>query len=254
MFKYLDDVLSLMLYEYVNLIIWIAVILGVSWALEKLWSRSVARWVYLTFATPGIIIHELSHLTMCLLTGARVTKVVLISREGGSVTHGPPKGGMFGQALVSMAPFLGIPLVIVLVGLMFDMFLGCEISWDLTISGSVGQVVLDTFSSAFRLVKVNLVDRGAYWFLLYIVFSASLMMGLSPSAKDFKNGLIGLVAILLGVLVWIVAMESLFPGWDFPLLAPLLDILGWIVVIGLVASLLGAVLALPFLIVKRMAG
>jgi hypothetical protein len=71
-----------MLSSYINIIIWIAVAIAASWALDKLWARSVARWAYIAFATPGIIVHELSHWVACILTGAKVSKVTLISREG----------------------------------------------------------------------------------------------------------------------------------------------------------------------------
>jgi hypothetical protein len=168
------------------------------------------------------------------------------------VTHGQPRGGIFGQAVISMAPFFGIPLTIILLGILFDKALGCEISWDIDISGSLGSIIVGALSATFDLIKVNLVDKGAYWFLLYVYLAASLTVGLAPSAKDFKNGMIGLVLILLLVLVWIIAMERVFPKWDFLLLGPVVDILGWVVVVGLLAALLGSLLALPFFLIRLM--
>lgn len=241
-----------MISEYVNLLVWIAVAIAASWALDKLWARSVARWAYVAFATPGIIVHELSHWAACILTGAKVSKVTLISREGGSVTHGQPRGGIFGQAVISMAPFVGIPLTIILLGFIFEKALGCEINWDMDISGSLGSIIVGALSATFDLIKVNLVDKGAYWFLLYTYLAASLTVGLAPSAKDFRNGMIGLVIVLLMVLVWIIAMEKVFPKWDFVILGPIVDMMGWVVVVGLITALMGSLLALPFLLIRLM--
>jgi len=216
-----------------------------------LWANALARWVYISFATPGIVVHELSHWAMCKLTGARVAKVVLVSREGGSVSHGPSKLGMVGQVLIFMAPFLGIPLVLVLSGIAFDRFLGCEIYWDMDIDGSVGSILVGAFTSTFDLIGRNLVHKGAWWFLLYIYLASSLTVALAPSKQDLKNAAIGLAGILAAVLAWVLVMERLVPGWSFPVLSPVVELLGWVVVVGLMAGMLGAVLALPFLIIGR---
>lgn len=241
-----------MLYRYVNLVLWFAAVILISWALDRLWARSLARWLYIAFAAPGIVVHELSHYIACKLTGAKVARVVLISREGGSVTHGPPKGGIVGQALISMAPFFGIPIVIILLGLVFDHLLGCSLSWDLDISGSPGKVLLDTLGATFDLIKVNIFDLRAYWFLLYLYFCASGVVALSPSAQDIRNGIPGLAAILLGALVWILLIGAVAPSWHFPVLGAVMDILGWVVVVGLIAGLLALVLALPFFIIRKL--
>jgi hypothetical protein len=243
-----------MLAGYVNLLIWIAVVLVASWALDRLWAHSVARWAYIIFAAPGIVVHELSHWAACIITGAKVTRVTLLSREGGSVTHGRPKGGIIGQSFISMAPFFGIPLSIVLLGILFDRLLGCTISWTVDLDGSVGEIVIGMLNSAFDLIWSNIVDRGAYWFILYIYLAASLTIALAPSAQDLKNGIIGLVIVLVAVLIWIVMMERAFPKWDFPVLGPMVDMLGLVVVIGLIAGILGSILALPFFVFRRISG
>jgi hypothetical protein len=241
-----------MLSEYINLLVWITVALAASWGLGKLWARSVARWAYLAFSAPGIVVHEMSHWAACKITGARVTDVTLISKEGGSVTHGRPKGGVFGQALVSMAPFFGIPIVIVLLGILFDRFLGCEMEWDLDLSGSVGSVIVGILGSILDLLRVNLVDRKAYWFLIYVYLAASLTVSLSPSAKDFKNGVAGLVVVLVGVLVWILVIARILPDWEYPILSPVVEIMGWVVVVGLIAALFGSLMALPFFLIRTL--
>lgn len=240
--------------ELLNLLFWSAVLVLSSYLLDRMWSYSLARWLYILFAAPGIIVHELSHLFACWLTGARVTRVVLISKEGGSVTHGRPKWGMLGQTLVSMAPFFGIPLVLVLVGLIFDLvpFLNCDMTWGHRTSWDVGSMLLGTFGSAFDLIWKNLVRNGSIWFVLYLYLAASMTIALAPSKQDLKNSWLGLALVMLSVVVWALLNDHILSemGWSAPVTHFLFDLLGWIVALGLVMSLLGLLLGLPLLVLK----
>jgi len=243
-----------MLTELLNLFFWSAVLFLMSFLLDRMWSYSLARWLYIIFAAPGIIVHELSHLAACLLTGAKVNRVVLISREGGSVTHGRPKWGILGQTIVSMAPFLGIPLVLVLVGLVFDLvpFLNCDMTWGYMPSWDVGSMLLGTFGSAFDLIWKNLVGNRSLWFLLYLYLAASLTVALAPSKQDLKNSWLGLALLLLTLVLWALLNDHLLSGmgWTAPATDFLIGLLGWIVALGLVMSLLGLLLGLPLFILK----
>jgi len=239
-----------MLAEYINILFYFGSLVLLSYLLDRMWTYSLGRYVYLVFAAPGIVVHELSHYAACKLTGARVTKVVLMSKTGGSVTHGKPKGGVMGQALISMAPFFGIPLVLVFLGLLFDRFLGCEIIWEPDLSGNVGSVILNTFSAALDLIWTNIVDLRAYWFIIYLIVAASLTIALAPSKQDFKNAIWGLVVVIGGTLVWIAALEQLVPAWKFPVLALVFDMMGWIIVVGFILSVIGMIVGLPFALIK----
>ena len=106
--------------EVLNIFFWFAALVLISYLLDRLWAYALWRWAYIVFTAPGIIIHELSHYAACKITFTEVIRVKLISKTGGSVTHGPPKGGVFGQVMISMAPFIGIPLVLILLGILFD--------------------------------------------------------------------------------------------------------------------------------------
>lgn len=240
-----------MLTSYVNILFYFAALIAISYLLDRMWMYSLGRIVYLIFAAPGIIVHESSHYLACKLTGARVTKVVLMSKEGGSVTHGKPKGGIFGQALVSMAPFIGIPITLMILGFLFDYLLGCSIIWNPSLSGNVGTVILNTFEEAFNMIWDNIVRIRAYWFVLYLYLAASLVIALAPSKQDFKNSIWGLLALLGGVLVWILLVERVFPDWGFPALDFVFDMTAWIIVVGLVISVFGLILGIPFYLLKK---
>ncbi|MFO8052068.1 MAG: hypothetical protein R6V01_10300 [Thermoplasmatota archaeon] len=242
-----------MLSAVLNIIFWFAALVLLSYLLDRLWVHSLHRWIYIVFAAPGIIIHELSHYTACKLTGAHVSSVKLIGKEGGSVTHGPPRGGVFGQALVSTAPFFGIPLVLVLIGLLFDKvaFFNCDLTWSNTFTGNVGEMVLSTFSSAWDLISKNLWTNRSPWFLLYLYLAASLTTALAPSMQDLKNGVVGLVALFLVVIGWSLVLDRVLTGWGAPVANFLVDLFGWVVAVGLIMCLFGLVLGLPFFILKK---
>jgi hypothetical protein len=250
-------VMKLMLTSVIDLIFWFAVLIVLSYFLDRMWSMSLGRIIYVIFAAPGIIIHELSHYIACKLTGAHVAKVKLISMEGGSVTHGPPeRGGVLGQALISMAPFFGIPMVLILLALLFDQveFFNCDLTWNRDYDWEVGSIVVGTFRSAFKLIKTNLFDNMSPWFLLYLYLAASLTTALAPSKQDFKNAWIGLLAGFILIIGWALLNDNLLDGlgWKAPGTYFILDLLGWIVAIGLVLALFGLLLSLPFFIAKRL--
>ena len=114
-------------------------------------------------------------------------------------------------------------------------------------------MILGTFRSAFNLIKVNLVDNRSLWFLLYLYLAASLTTALAPSKQDFKNGWVGLAVIAAAVMIWSLAfdlfMESL--GWEAPVSYFLIDLLGWVVAVGLILCIFGLLLSLPFFLLKK---
>jgi hypothetical protein len=197
--------------------------------------------------------HEISHLVACLLTGAKVQKVVLISRSGGSVTHGPPKGGFIGMSLISMAPSIGIPLTLLLAGLIFDRAAGCEILWGSSAGGTIGDLVLGTLGAGWNLLWRNLAVLREPWFLLFLYLAASLTTALAPSKEDLKKGLLGL-AVLAGLtIVYILGVQRIYPPWRFPVLGVFVDLMQRVIGIGFVAELMSFLIGLPFLLVKKMA-
>ena len=245
-----------MLTSVIDLLFWFSALIILSYFLDRMWAMSLARWIYIVFAAPGIIIHEFSHYIACKLTGAHVSKVKWISTEGGSVTHGPPKrGGIFGQSLISMAPFIGIPLFLIILGILFDKvdFFGCTLTWSHTYEWNVGSMVIGTFRSAFDLIKVNLVDNRSPWFLLYLYLAASLTTALAPSKQDFKNGWVGLSVLAVIIIVWSFAYDMFIMdlGWDAPISYFLIDLLGWVVAIGLILCIFGLILSIPFFLLKK---
>ena len=239
--------------EVINIFFWFAALVLISYLLDRLWAYSLWRWVYIIFAAPGIIIHELSHWAACKVTFTEVIRVKLISKTGGSVKHGPPKGGVFGQVLISMAPFIGIPLILILLGVLFNEvpFFNCDLRMTPDLSGNVGEMVLSTLGSAWDLIRVNLWDNRSPWFLLYLYIAASLTTALAPSKQDFINAMVGLVAIVLIVGGWALVLDHLLDSWKAPVANFLVDLFSWIIAVGLIMSIFGLLVGSPFFLLKK---
>ncbi|MBN1538803.1 MAG: hypothetical protein JW939_01560 [Candidatus Thermoplasmatota archaeon] len=239
--------------EVLNIFFWFAALVLISYLLDMLWAYSLWRWVYIIFAAPGIVVHELSHYLACKITFTEVIRVKLISKSGGSVTHGPPKGGVFGQVFISMAPFLGIPLVLILFAILFDAvtFFNCDLRMTPDLSGNMGEMILETFGSAWDLIHINLWDNRSPWFLLYLYLAASLTAALAPSKQDFINAFVGLIVIILLVGGWALVLDLLLENWHAPVATFLVDLFSWVVAVGLVMSIFGLLIGLPFLLIKK---
>ena len=70
---------------YVALLVWVAVATLLSYVIERLWSDYTPRRYFRCALAPGVVMHELSHLAACLLTGAEVGRVVLFGPSGGGL-------------------------------------------------------------------------------------------------------------------------------------------------------------------------
>jgi len=102
------------MYYLLEILIWFPLFLGVSYIVEKaLISRNLGPFssIFNGLAYIGVMVHELSHFTMCLLVGVRPTGISVKLRNGiGEVSpHGrvsvEPHGETFLQAaLISLAP------------------------------------------------------------------------------------------------------------------------------------------------------
>lgn len=130
--------------------------------------------IYQIVLFPGVVIHELSHLLFCLLTGAQVHDVEFFSPTGGHVTHGRPKIPVIGVFLISLAPFL--------VGMTLVYFISSQL------------IVFDPSNLTIKLIISKII---IFYLLVAIIIS------MFPSGKDFKNAwpiytAIVLISIIVG--------------------------------------------------------
>ena len=177
-------------------------VMVISMVLDRFWSRALSMWgLYYLISAPGVVVHECTHIAGCLITGAKIKKVVFFSEQGGSVTYQSPKVPLLGNVIIGTAPLFGIPLVLAGLTWLFGTYFGCTLFSSVpSLTSLVGAGTL--LSSALLILYENLVVGFNGWFLLYLYLTISLVLSLSPSMQDIKNALAGLVILtLLGLLV-----------------------------------------------------
>lgn len=168
----------------------IIVILILSLCIDFFMSRSMFGRGYRFFVAPGIIVHELSHALMCLLTGAKIRSVSLFEKNGGSVEHTKSKIPIIGSILISMAPiFIGS----------FVIFFLSKIAGMDRLSVSFSEGFTSNFGQIVDNIKQIILSLDFHntktWILLYLVLSVAITM--APSKQDFRNIFSAIIIILI---------------------------------------------------------
>ncbi len=149
-------------------------IIILSFLLHKICSQIFGKYYYY-FLIPGIVIHELSHLFACLLTGAKVHKVKLFSKEGGYVKHSKSKIPVLGDVIISFAPIVGAILSVFIIHFLLN---------------------FPIIRANFNIIELlNLIQTWQFWLGFYLI--ASIFISLTPSAQDVKNSFASLFIILI---------------------------------------------------------
>lgn len=165
-------------------------ILVLSFIIDLLLSNSIFGKSYRLFVTPGVIVHEFSHAILCLLMGAKITKIALFDKQGGSVEHTKPFIPIIGQVLISLAPFY--------LGAVAIYFLSLWIGLKQVDLGSISL----TFDGAINFFKslIGTINFSDYknWLIVYFVLSVAVTM--TPSKQDMKN--VAFSLIFIGLVVY----------------------------------------------------
>ena len=141
---------------------------------------------------PGVILHELSHLLGCLLTGTRVTSVKLWGLKEAYIRHEEP--GPFAMLVISLSPFF----------------------------------INSTLGAAFAYLGNSYITRGYLaWGLLFYWFSLSFAYHAFPSYDDVKNSYDVITKNWFSSMVGKKGLFHLFFSWVlfFPVFLPLLALL-----------------------------
>ena len=123
--------------------------------------------IYYLILFPGIIIHELSHTIVCLLTFTRIKSLKLFSKTGGFVLHNKPRF-LFISFLISAAPI---------------------------ITGSL--VIYFSFRYLDRMPISEMLSI-TFFFLLY--FLSSILITMLPSKQDLLNAFSVYLALIIALI------------------------------------------------------
>jgi hypothetical protein len=177
-------------------------LMALSYALDHLWAAAMpVRIIYLFIRFPGVVLHECSHIIGCLVTGARIRKVVLFSKDGGFVTYSRPLLPYIGDMIISAAPLFLLPLALSFITGVFASRFGCVFPvFPASLESTEG--LLDLITAIAGTFLDNLLIRFNGWFLLYLYLTISLVLSVAPSQQDMKNAASGVILLTLaGILV-----------------------------------------------------
>ena len=220
------------------------VVMALSRLLDHVWAHVLrVPWLYLAVSAPGVIVHECAHILGCLVTGAHITRVVLISKEGGMVAYTKPKVPVIGNVIISTAPLFCLPLVLAGLTWIFATYAGCRFSLSVPGIESVSSIIL-LFQVIEQTFYDNLIASFNIWILLYLYLVTSLVLSVAPSRQDLKNATAGLAVLILAGFLLLFAEIPVLPG----AFLELVGLLGTGLAIGLAFECVALVVTLPFLL------
>jgi hypothetical protein len=224
---------------YLLFFIWLFILILLSFLIDKIWSRIIGK-KYRFFVLIGVIVHELSHALVCLLTGAKIYSMNFFAKEGGYVKHGRSKFHFVGNALIAMAPIFGA--FAALWGLIYYFGLRFDFS-AINFSNGFFENFRILFQSSWVLVKQGY-QKWQFWVLLYLIIS--ICAALAPSKQDFKNAIWGLLFLfLIGLIILYFQETSNF------LNILIGKYLSRVVVLGIFMEIISLIAGLPFYFLRK---
>lgn len=168
-------------------LILIFAVVVISFLINMLLAQTILGMGYRIFVAPGIVLHELSHALLCVLTGAKISKISFFDRDGGEVKHTASAIPIIGQVLISLAPFFFGALAIYFCSRMLGIS-GVDVSSiDISKDG-----LLHYFTQNISNLKLN--DFKTY-IILYLVISIAVTM--TPSWQDLRNIFLSSILIFI---------------------------------------------------------
>ncbi len=173
---------------FVGMIFWITILVLTSFVLTSLWTKIFSGKTFQILMFPGIIIHELSHVLGCFLTGSKIEEVKFFSSKGGYVRHRKPKIPVIGMPIIGMFPVIGGIAFLFLLLNIFDF----NFPETILFSGSLYKDFIELIRSSLFFITNH---WGSWKFWLFLYLTVSVLICLIPSRQDLKNSLVGLIAI-----------------------------------------------------------
>jgi hypothetical protein len=220
------------------------IVVLISMLLDFFWGQMLPRNVFIyLFRAPGVVVHESAHIFGCLLTGAKIKKVVFFSEGGGSVTYAKPAIPLLGNVIISTAPLFCIPLVLAGCTWFFSQFLGCVFPPLLLVIDSP-EGLLSLGGGITGMFTQNILVKFNPWFFLYLYLTLTLVLSLAPSHQDLKNAVTGMILLMIaGVLIF----WSTIP-WAVTILWAIMRYIGMGFALGLGCDLVALVISVPVII------
>lgn len=217
----------------------ILIILIIAFLIDFLLIRSVLGKAYRIFVAPGVILHELAHTLMCLLTGAKMSKISFFEKTGGSVEHTQSKIPIIGPILISLAPFAAGSVAIYFLSKTLGL---SQIDFQ-TLHFSQNNI-FNFIGSIFRSIHLT---SAKDWIIVYLVLSIAVTM--TPSWQDFKN-IIGSL-LLIGITIFFINYFHLINFADVNVPTPMFSLLFTVILLLLLSLILSIFINVLSAIIKH---
>ncbi|MFA6081929.1 MAG: hypothetical protein WC773_00745 [Patescibacteria group bacterium] len=171
-----------------NVLLLIFAIFLIGMMIPYLLAQSILGPVFRLFVVPGVILHELAHAGVCLITGTKIHRIRVFKRTGGEVAHEQSKIPIIGPLLITMAPIMA--------GLLALVWLGSRII-------DTSAVKLGTSINDFGPFLMSVI-RSAHWqsatAVLWIYLILAIGATMTPSFQDLKNSALSFVIIAAAII------------------------------------------------------
>jgi hypothetical protein len=131
-------------------------------------SKPVIYYIFLFF---GVIVHEISHIIVCLLTFTKIKSVKLFSKDGGFVLHEKPRF-IFISFLISIAP----------------------------LAAGIGIIYFASQKAGF--LNNDMTDLFSMKSIVILYFLSSIILAMLPSKQDIFNAFSAFIAISAGFIAY----------------------------------------------------
>lgn len=140
------------------------------------------RWLYYL----GALVHESSHATLCILTGAKIKEFTVFSNQP-RVVHQRSRIPVLGELLISVAPIAGGLLFLFLVN---HYLLSGYFAMPALAAGGGWRGI---FFDALALLSQVRLFAWQSWVMIFLAFNAGAMLG--PSFQDLRNSWLALIIL-----------------------------------------------------------
>lgn len=225
---------------FIAFIFWVAILIVVSYLIDKFLVQLIPRKLYRVLITPGVIVHELSHALACVLMRAKINRIRFFDSSGGAVEHQPPRVPLIGKPIISLAPLMGVTMAIF--GLAY--YMGYHVvvpRIDFLSSFLLNFNVLA--KGAFKIISLSF---GDWQLLVFLYLLISLSASIAPSATDLKHAALG-----AGLIVIIVGLLINFDIGTAVISQVISKYLGWVIALGAMFEMLALIIIILIYIPKR---
>jgi len=203
----------------------IALIVFSSFGIERMWSKCLKLRVYKFFLFPGVVVHDLSHTLLCLVTGTTIKELNLFKLEDGGIKYDKPKVPILFDFFITIAPLFGCASVLVLVSII----LGNPIRVDESLPYEVTFSITAVFDYAKNFLDIIWLTLNEFWgrgfhtvsSVIFLITSIIFTVSMAPHKSDIKYIVLGF--IILGCTLYALELFGIISLLDYEWWAVMLD-------------------------------